>query len=243
MQASFYPPRPPPPLAAQLLARLPALESYLESHHQGQRHLTWNNHASTRPKAYGGSLVRAVTEWKTYERIAPGSANALWRCAMDLRNNFAPNDGLQLQNLVRLPHKGRGVVRPKHWNISINDLLAGMPGTDIVVHHALPVHVAARCLDAGTTPAAPGARGARGSRSARWGVRGALGGYPGGGGVFKLIRPPPQPPAPARTHECKLKQISGNYSKVVQNSTNGNMLVQTSMSWYEFAQSSTNGPN
>ena len=45
-------------------------------------HTTLNNHASTRPKAYGGKLVDSLTECKAFEQSlgsAPVSDSATWR--------------------------------------------------------------------------------------------------------------------------------------------------------------------
>ena len=99
---------------------------------------------------------------------APGSASANWHCSLDLPNSFAPGDGLRLQAegfgqskeeagelacrqaVARLlvENPSEVVLRPKHWNISPTDLLAGMPGAD-APHQALPVHVPARSREAG----------------------------------------------------------------------------------------------
>ena len=61
---------------AQRHGRVGAMEEYLAKHHLGSWHTTLNNHASTRPKMYGGPLVPAVSQCKTFEHIAPGSASA-----------------------------------------------------------------------------------------------------------------------------------------------------------------------
>ena len=73
---------------------VPEAEEYLESCHKGRWHITLNNHASTRPKQYGGPLVTAVTQRKTF--TPPGTASSAWRCVLDLPNSFEPGDGLRL---------------------------------------------------------------------------------------------------------------------------------------------------
>ena len=107
-----------------MAARREAVEAYLAEHHVStvSWHLTLNNHASTRPKSHGGPLVRAVTDCKTYTRVAPGSASQTfythvapgsasasdsWRCSLDLPNSFTLNDGIRLQT------EGYGSTRKK----------------------------------------------------------------------------------------------------------------------------------
>ena len=63
-------------------------------------HTTLNNHASTRPKAYGGKLVDSLTERKAFEQSlgsAPVSDSATWRCRLVLPNSFVLGDGRVLQ--------------------------------------------------------------------------------------------------------------------------------------------------
>ena len=152
------------------------MEEYLAKHHLGTWHTTLNNHASTRPKMYGGPLVPSVSRCKTFEHIAPGSASAAapgsasaaWRCSLDLPNSFTPTDGRRLQTegygttkdeaselacrravaLLLMMEPSQVVLRPAHWRISPSALLEGLPGTH-TVHQALPVHVAPRSLQAG----------------------------------------------------------------------------------------------
>ena len=50
------------------------LLAYMQSCHKGSWHLTLNNHASTRPKSYGGATVPSVKACKTF--TPPGSASA-----------------------------------------------------------------------------------------------------------------------------------------------------------------------
>ena len=70
-----------------------AVEAYLSEHHcQVSWHITLNNHASTRPKSYGGPLVRAVTACKSYTHVAPDSplaGNAVWTHPTALRPTTA----------------------------------------------------------------------------------------------------------------------------------------------------------
>ena len=48
-----------------LAADVQAIETYIGAHHAGVSwHLILNNHASKRPKIYGGALVHAVTKSK-----------------------------------------------------------------------------------------------------------------------------------------------------------------------------------
>ena len=152
------------------------MEEYLAKHHLGSWHTTLNNHASTRPKIYGGPLVPAVSQCKTFEHIAPGSASAAapgsasaaWRCSLDLPNSFTPTDGRRLQTegyattkdeaselacrravaLLLMMEPSQVVLRPAHWRISPSALLEGLPFTH-TAHQALPVHVAPRSLQAG----------------------------------------------------------------------------------------------
>ena len=134
---------------------------YLESCHKGSWHTTLNNHASTRPKTYGGRLVQSVRECKTF--TPPGSARNAWRCVLDLPNSFEPGDGLRLVTEVEAATKeaadeeacrlafsrllmerpGQVVLRPAHWKVSLDELMAkiSLPGGP---HQALPVHVNAR---------------------------------------------------------------------------------------------------
>ena len=176
MAASYFPPGPPP----ELRARVEAVEAYLAEHHLASVtwHFTLNNHASTRPKANGGPLVRAVTPCKTFTHVAPGSAVGAavgagsWRCSLDLPNSFTPTDGRRLQTEgygstkteasehacrravahLLMTEPSQVILRPAHWRIPPSALLEGLPGTE-TVHQALPVHVPARSLEAGVEAA------------------------------------------------------------------------------------------
>ena len=150
------------------------VEAYLQQHRL--RHITWhtvlNNHASTRPKVHGGFIVPSITDCKTYS--APGPASAVWECTLDVPHSFARGDGLRVQTngqgaskdeasevacLRAVAHlisarPSQFLLRPKHWAVSPEDLLAHLPGAD-AGHQALPVHIPARLRDAGdeaTTP-------------------------------------------------------------------------------------------
>ncbi len=176
MAASYFPPGPPP----ELRARVEAVEAYLAEHHLASVtwHFTLNNHASTRPKANGGPLVRAVTPCKTFTHVAPGSAVGAavgagsWRCSLDLPNSFTPTDGRRLQTEgygstkteasehacrravahLLMTEPSQVILRPAHWRIPPSALLEGLPGTE-TVHQAQPVHVPARSLEAGVEAA------------------------------------------------------------------------------------------
>ena len=137
------------------------LLAYMESCHEGSWHFTLNNHASTRPKSYGGPTVPSVSACKTF--TPPGSASASWQCVLDLPNSFTKDDGIRLRVSSEAPTKnkadehacrlafthllmenpGQVVLRPAHWNVSIEDLLSNMPDS-VPPHQALPVHVNAQ---------------------------------------------------------------------------------------------------
>ena len=154
-----------------MAARREAVEAYLAEHHLSGKvlwHSILNNNHLTRPNAHGGQIVRAVSECKTYERVAPGSANAQWCCRLNLPNSFAPADGRRLQTegygltqqiasehachqaVARLlmTEPSIFVLRPQHWKIPAEQLLEGWPGAE-TAPQALPVHVPARSREAG----------------------------------------------------------------------------------------------
>ena len=157
---------------------LAAVQEYIALHHT--KHITWhftlNNHMSTRPKEYGGPLVHSVTKCKTYTQVEPGVASSPWQCDLDLPNSFAPDDGLRLEvsgqastkeaaseitchlamALLLNANPSQVVLRPKHWNISIDALVAGLPQAD-AVPQALPVHArgANRNNDGADAPLSP----------------------------------------------------------------------------------------
>ena len=154
---------------------LSAAQDYIQQYHVTgiSWHTTLNNHASTRPKSYGGKLVHSITACKAFEQ-SPGSApvsdSATWRCRLVLPNSFAPGDGRVLhatgeggtqeeasENACRqaiaqllLEDPSQVVLRPKHWTITPAELLEGLLGTQ---HQALPVHVPARVGEAGAEAA------------------------------------------------------------------------------------------
>ena len=149
----------------QPLAGLEDMEAYLEQHRV--LHISWhtrlNNHASTRPKAYGGPVVPAITNCKSFTRLESGT----WRCKLDMANSFAARDGIRLQEVAAAPSKNEAsdlvcrkalarllltdpsqvLLRPDHWTVSPPDLLAGMPRVE-PGHQALPVHVPIRLGEA-----------------------------------------------------------------------------------------------
>ena len=148
--------------------RLQEMEVYIMTHHQGQWYNTLNNHASTRPKLYGGPVVPSVRACRSFSQntAAPDGADTL--CILDMPNSFASSDGRRLQaqgsgnnekeaseNACRqavakllLMEPAKVVLRPAHWKIPPDELLAGLPGAD-TVHQALPVHVPARTSASG----------------------------------------------------------------------------------------------
>ena len=155
-----------------------AVEAYLLEHHV--RHISWhivlNNHASTRPKAHGGPIVPSIKACKTYQSHAPGNASADWRCTLHMPNSFAAGDGRRLvtdgdgstkdeasevaclravASLVSTS-PSEFLFRPAHWDIPLDDLVAGLPGVG-AGHQALPVHTPARSQDAGAEASEPDA--------------------------------------------------------------------------------------
>ena len=154
----------PETLMPQPLAGLLDVEEYIALHHVGSWHWTLNHHASTRPKKYGGPLVKAVTACKTYTEAAPGR----WHCTVDLPNSFSPGDGWQLlaegeggtQNeasehtcrralaVLFMRNPSQVVVRPNQWKVLPDALLANLPGIH-GVHQALPVHIPMRSQASG----------------------------------------------------------------------------------------------
>ena len=121
------------------------LLAYMESCHKGSWHSTLNNHASTRPKKYGGPTVPSVQNCKTFTE--PGAASTTWQCVLDLPNSFTKNDGIRLRVSCEAPTKTQVdedvcrlaftyllmespeqvILRPRHWNVSIEGLLMNIP--------------------------------------------------------------------------------------------------------------------
>ena len=137
------------------------LLDYMEACHVGSWHTTLNNTTSTRPEKYGGKTVPSVTDCKTF--TMPSSASDPWQCVLDLPNSFAKDDGIRLRVSSEAPTKKEAdehacrlafihllmerpeqiVLRPRHWNVSIDGLLKYMPHS-LPPHQALPVHVNAK---------------------------------------------------------------------------------------------------
>ena len=139
------------------------LLAYMESCHKGSWHSALNNHASTRPKKYGGPTVPSVQNCKTFTE--PGAASTTWQCVLDLPNSFTKNDGIRLRVSCEASTKAQVdedvcrlaftyllmespeqvILRPSHWNVSIEDLLKHIPDYIslfcVPPHQALPVHV------------------------------------------------------------------------------------------------------
>ena len=162
----------------QLSARTPddEVQDYLRERKRGwiSWHTVLNNHASTRPKQYGGPVVHSVRACKKFSE--PRSASGEWECWLDLPSSFAKGDRLSLLTsgtggskdaaseaacLRAVAHLIRAkpsefVLRPAHWTVSPADLLADMPGAD-AGHRPLPVHFPARQQAAGEEATAPDA--------------------------------------------------------------------------------------
>ena len=150
------------------------VETYLLEHHVGRIcwHKVLNNHASTRPKLHGGPLVRSVTDCKKF-----AVAGAEWRCTLTLPNSFAPEDGRRLvvtgegtsklaaselacqRAVVSLISESPNafVLRPSHWTVTPEQLVANLPGSASGEHQALPVHTRARLRGAGEEAGTPDA--------------------------------------------------------------------------------------
>ena len=110
----------------------------------------------------------AVTKCKTYTQGQPASGGSRWLCHLALPNSFTANDGVQLEvqgegetkalasedacrtafASLLLTNASEVVLRPAHWKVSIDDLVAGLPHVD-PLSQALPVHVAGRNRNAG----------------------------------------------------------------------------------------------
>ena len=116
--------------------------------------------------------MQSITACKTFS--APGPASAVWECTLNLPNSFAWGDGLSVQTngqgaskeeasevacrraVARLisASPSQFLLRPKHWAVSPQELVARLPGAD-AGRQALPVHAPARLRGAGeeaTTP-------------------------------------------------------------------------------------------
>ena len=152
-----------------------AVEAYLEER-KGE-HIQWhavlNNNTSTRPREHGGPLVRSIKACKTF---SGSSASGEWECALDLPNSFAIGDGLAVQTsgtgaskqaasevaclraVARLisANPSAFVLRPAHWTVSPEELLAHLPGAH-AGHQPLPVHIPARASASGEEAATPDA--------------------------------------------------------------------------------------
>ena len=125
-------------------------------------------HASTRPKIYGGPVVPSVRACMSFSQITAAADGADTLCTLDMPNSYASSDGRRLQaqgsgnnekeaseNACRqavakllFVEPAKVVLRPAHWNISTDELVAGLPGAD-TVYQALPVHVPGRTSTSG----------------------------------------------------------------------------------------------
>ncbi len=151
---------------------LTKMREYLEERHVKNInwHFTLNNHASTRPHVHGGKLVESVTKCKTFEQVAPNK----FRCRLTLPNSFKPGDGIVLETcgegrsekeadesaceaafaLLLLHSPDKVVLRPKHWTVSPQELVDGLPRRSRDAHQALPVHEREKSEHAGALGAA-----------------------------------------------------------------------------------------
>ena len=155
------------------LVELREVEDYLLQHHL--RRFSWhtvlNNHASTRPRDRGGPLVKAVTDCKEFAKADRGSSEQ-WRCTLTLPNSFEKEDGRVLVTRGEGPSKdaaseqaclravaslisqspGQFVLRPPHWDVTLEELVGHLPGADPAAscgHRPLPAHTRARLQGAG----------------------------------------------------------------------------------------------
>ncbi|CAK0906516.1 unnamed protein product, partial [Prorocentrum cordatum] len=153
-------------------ARVEAVEAYLLEQRASDKKISWrtalNNHASTRPKEHGGALVRAVTNCKEFAASGAG-----WRCTLTLPNSFAPGDGRRLVAIgesetkneasefaclravgsLVIDNPGQVVLRPVHWKVTPDVLVANLPGVaanPASGGRALPVRTPARLQGAGS---------------------------------------------------------------------------------------------
>jgi hypothetical protein len=141
-----------------------AVKVYIAAQHVGipSWHLTLNNHTSTRPKQHGGATIRSLFDVKTFRPPAPGSASPSWQCVLCLPHSFLPNDCSEVRAFGEGPTRqkasedacrtafamllvadaSRVVLRPKHWHVSLPDLVAEVNrlSRSVVEHQPLPVH-------------------------------------------------------------------------------------------------------
>ena len=123
-------------------------------------HIAMNNHASTRPKCYGGQLCESVSKCKTYNRVqTPGSASVV-HCTLRLPNSFQPGDGIELVAqgtgtddkdasedachtafaMLLCGSPSQVVLRPAHWNIEVAALVNAVNALVHAEGQALPAH-------------------------------------------------------------------------------------------------------
>ena len=163
--------------AASRVTQLQELDAYITMHHNlipglPSWHTSLNNHASTRPKTHGGRLCTAVTACKTF--TPPPAIGGKCSCTLELPNSFHADDGRVLratgegskkeeasENACRhafaqllMANPSQVLLRPSHWDIPIQDLLDGLPGSAILPvhlrHQALPVHMSGLSADSGS---------------------------------------------------------------------------------------------
>jgi hypothetical protein len=126
-------------------------------------HTTLNNHASMRPKEYGGPLVPSVSGCKQYERVR---ADSSWRCHLWMPSTCEPNDGeiLDVVGVARTKDEASEnacrramavalwknpsvvVLRPCHWQASVSDILQGLP-CSLGERQVLPARTRSRAVE------------------------------------------------------------------------------------------------
>ncbi|CAK0905847.1 unnamed protein product [Prorocentrum cordatum] len=145
-----------------------AVQAYLLEHRV--HNISWrtalNDHSSTRPKVHGGPVVSSVKNCKEF--AAPGLASAEWRCTLTLPNSFAAGDGRRVEVTGKGASKNEAseiaclravaslisespkdfLLRPGHWKVSPDQLVANLPGAD-AGHQALPARAPSRLRGAG----------------------------------------------------------------------------------------------
>ena len=157
----------PPQRAASGAVPLAAIRSLLQQ--AKEDHTSWhtilNYHASKRPKKHGGRLCRSLRDHQVFGRV--GVLGAMHSCRLVLENSYAPEDGMvvraecnaftrraadeyvcydifaQLCNSRDCLHKV--VLRPAHWKVPIEALLAdiGLLVNPWETYQPLAVHYSA----------------------------------------------------------------------------------------------------
>ena len=66
------------------LQRLQEMEDYITTHHKGPWYHTLNNHASTRPKKYGGPIVPSVRECMSFSQSTAAANSPDTLCTLEM---------------------------------------------------------------------------------------------------------------------------------------------------------------